>query len=60
MKASIFHLVLLIFMFIAVSIVYFEIYPQYHEWCIRWVYIGIVADLADEIRRMVIHYRKKE
>ncbi len=53
-------LIFFISLFIAASIIYFGIYPQYHEWCIRWIYLGYIVAIADVIRRVVIHRRKME
>ena len=59
MKSLIQELIFLISSFIAASMLCFEIYPQYHEWCILWIYLGYTATIADMIRRMVVHRREK-
>lgn len=39
--------------------VYWDIYPQCHEFCIHWLWLGSAAGIADVIRKMVVHCREK-
>ena len=58
-QQKIISLIIFISLFIAASMLYFKIYPQCHEWCILWIYLGYIVALADVIRKMVVHRREK-
>ena len=59
MKALTLDLMFFIWPFVAASMVYWDIYPQYHEFCIHWLWLGSAAGIADVIRKMVVHRREK-
>lgn len=40
MKSLIVELVYFISLFIAANMIYFDIYPQYHGFCIDWLILG--------------------
>lgn len=60
MKVLIRDLIFFILLCIPAIMVYCEICPQYHEWCIRWLFFGSIAGLVDVIKRIIRYRREKE
>lgn len=59
MKSLIVELVYFISLFIAANMIYFDIYPQYHGFCIDWLILGCFGGIIGVIKKMVIHCRKR-
>ncbi len=60
MKALTLELIFYISLSIAASMVYWNIYPQYHEFCISWLFFGCIASWVDVIKKMIRYRREKE
>lgn len=58
MKALVGELIYFVILNILVNVIYFEIYPQYHEWCFSFIVFLTVAGLVDVVKK-IIRYRRE-